>query len=49
MNKKDWQEREKRLLEGIEINTKNKISAEDGIEEGELVLASIRAKIKTFK
>ena len=49
MDKKDWEEIEKKLLEGIEINTKNKITAESGIEEGELVLVAIQEKIKTFK
>ncbi len=49
MNKKDWQAIEKKLLEGIAINKKNKILAEDGIEEGELILKSVQAKIKTFK
>jgi len=49
MNKKNWEEIEKKLLEGIEINTKNKVNAEDGIEEGELILTAVREKIKTFK
>ncbi len=49
MEKSDWEAIEKKLLEGIEINTKNKINAVDGIEEGELVLEAVRVKIKTFK
>jgi len=49
MIKKDWQELEKKILEGIEINKKNKTTAEDGIEEGELVLKAVRKKIETFK
>ena len=49
MNKKDWVEIEKKLLEAISINTKNKIAAEDGIEEGNLLLEKIQEKIKTFK
>lgn len=49
MIKKDWKELEKKILEGISINESNKRQAEDGIEEGKIVLEAIRAKIKTFK
>ena len=49
MIKKDWQALEKKILECIEINKRNKITAEDGIEEGELVLKAIKKKIETFK
>jgi hypothetical protein len=49
MNKIQWEICEKKVLEGIEINKKNRQSAEDGIEEGETVLVAIRAKLQTFK
>ena len=49
MNKKDWVDIEKKLLEAININKKNKVAAEDGIEEGNLILAAVQEKIKTFK
>ena len=49
MKLQDWKDIEKKIQEGISINKKNKLNAEDGIEEGEWVIARIREKIKTFK
>jgi len=49
MNKKDWEDKEKGFLEMKEKSLAHKIVVENQLEELEVFLKSIRAKIQTFK
>ena len=49
MNKKDWKNKEKLLINNLTRAKQNKTIAEDQIEETEFYLKSIRTQIRTFK